>query len=63
MADAYPITNLSAAVQKLQEDLDARKAVSQTYPDTLDDKYRRMFAKMGTVRGRYVKGLGFCLEP
>ena len=63
MADIYPITHLSAAVQKLQEDLDARKAVTKTYPESLDDKYRKMFAKMGKVRGRYVKGLGFCLEP
>ncbi len=63
MADIYPVTNLAAAVQQLQEDLNARKAKKQTYPTSLDDRYRRMFAKMGTVRGRYVKGLGFCLEP
>ncbi len=63
MADAYPISSLTAAVQKLQEDTEARRSAKATYPETLDDKYRKMFAKMGTVRGRYVKGLGFCLAP
>ena len=63
MAQAYPAAHLTAAVQKLQQETELRKSKKAEYPDTLDDRYRRMFAKMGTVRGRYVKGLGFCLEP
>ncbi len=63
MGEAYPVTGLTAAVRKLTEDTEARRSKKTVYPDSLDDKYRTMFAKMGTVRGRYVKGLGFCLEP
>ncbi|MCR5685897.1 MAG: hypothetical protein K6G81_10850 [Lachnospiraceae bacterium] len=53
---------LTGAVAKIESDRAERIARKETAHE-LDDRYRAMFRKMGAFRGRYVNGLGFCLEP
>ena len=60
---AFSINNLINTVADIEQTTAARRARKPVYPAEVDDKYRAMFKKIGAVRGRYVKGLGFCLEP
>ena len=65
MPETYNMEAFAAAVGHIEDMRSERleRKAAQTVPGELDDRYRRMFAKMGAFRGSYIKGLGYCLEP